>query len=312
MSNGSEWNEILEGSILEFRLLLVVEILSSICTLLILCYIVCDGRTTVIKAVHNHALLLIIVLSFCYIALDLPFTINSYRLGYDVFRSVAFCRWWYWVDYTLVGLSLLVTAVASLQRYILVFKGDLLRQHRTRWLLHYLPLLLCLIYCPLFYLVIIFFYPCPAIDGDLYCVSPCYTSNHVLITLDWTLHSVLPLAIIAVSNIVLVGWMMSAMRHFTHEQRAIWQRHRKMTLQLSAFATLYVIGWTPTTVIAFLEIYSVTDVHNPPPALNYLYYFSFFICPLQPLLCLVVMPEPIRFLRINVRRLMTRTIKTPV
>lgn len=304
------------GQRTEFILLLLVEIFSILCTLLIFLHVYFNWTTMISKALQNHAILLIVLISFAYIALDLPFTISSYRWGYDIYRTAFFCQWWYWIDDTLISLSLLITAIASLQRYILIFKSHLLRVRRTRWILHYLPLIAVVLYSPLFYLIVIFFYPCDksAMPGDsddaLYCSAPCYTGNTVLMNTDWILHSVLPLLVIILSHVVLIGWIICTMRPFQRGQTNMRKKQKKLTFQLLAFASLYFIGWTPSTIVSVLEAFGLTDLEEHMATLTYLYFMSYFICPLQPFICLFVLPEPILDIQDRIKHRLKRFGKT--
>ena len=284
---------------LAFILLLCIELLALLSTAFILIHVAFHWNLMFTKARHNHAILLLIVTSFAYIALDLPFTISSYRLGYDIVRGKLFCAWWYWLDYSLLAVSLFITATASVQRYILIFKAHLLRQSRARWLLHYIPLLLCLIYPPIIYLIAILFYPCSqlTIDDGPYCSSPCYTYNSILITLDWILHSALPLLTIVLAHLVLATWMLYSMRRLKQQQPIIWKRQKTLLLQLLAFGSLYVVGWAPATIVALLNIFFPDKIDDSVPIFTYLTFTGYFICPLQPLICLFVLTEPIRFIK---------------
>ena len=306
----------ISGHRIEFALLLLVEIFSILCALLILIHVYFHWSTMISKALHNHAVLLIVIISFVYTTLDLPFTISSYRLGYDIYRTAAFCQWWYWIDFTLIGLSLSITAIASVQRYVLIFKSHFLRARRTRWILHYLPLLAGLLYSPVFYVIVIFSYPCdnyPATqDGGLSCPFPCYSYDTVLINIDWILNSVLPLLVIVLSHVVLVSWIICSMRRFHRGQRNMRKKQKKLALQLLAFASLYFIGWTPSTIVSLCQAFTLIDFSQNDPILTYLYFMSYFICPLQPFICLFVLPEPILFIQERLKRLLPRLDRTSV
>jgi hypothetical protein len=308
----------ISGQRTEVALLLLVEIFSILCTLLIFVHVYFNWTTMITKALHNHAILLIVIISFAYTTLDLPFTISSYRLSYDINRTEFFCRWWYFIDYTLIGLSLLITAIASLQRYILIFKSHLLRVRRTRWILHYLPLIVGLLYSPLFYLIVIFLYPCDQSsisedsDDALYCSSPCYSYNTALINTDWILHSVLPLLVIVLSHVILISWIICTTQPFHREQTNMRKKQKKLTFQLLAFASLYFIGWTPSTIVSVLEAFALADLKEHMPTLTFLYFMSYFICPLQPFICLFVLPEPMLDIRDRIKQLLPRFGKTSV
>jgi hypothetical protein len=146
--------------IITFILLLIIEIPSILCTIFILIFVYFNWHLIMIKVLHNHAIFLLMIISLLYITFDLPFIISYYHLHYDRFRTRSFCLWWYWLDYTLVLISLFLTATASIQRHILVFNARWLHGTRRRWILHYIPLIFCIFYPSLFYFILIFFYSC--------------------------------------------------------------------------------------------------------------------------------------------------------
>ena len=299
----------------QFLLLLIVELISLMCTLLILIYTYFHWQAMVSKPIHNHAILLIILISFFYITLDLPFTISFYHLGYDIYRSLHFCQWWYWIDYTLIAMSLHVTAIASLQRYIFIFKHYLVRGHLTRWICHYFPLLSCMILSSVFYFIVIVLYPCENTydySEQFYCSSPCYTSSKIIIHFDWIINCILPMGITTFTHGIFISWMVCSMKTLNRQPRHIRKRHKKLTLQLFAFALLFIVGWTPSVIVSLTSLFSAHNIIDTIPGVEYLYYISYFICPLQPLICLFVLPEPIRCVQTKIRLCRDRSRKTVV
>lgn len=298
MENDNSSTSDISSSITEYSLLIVVELISIISILLIFIYVLFNWRQAFHRSLHTHGSLLIILTSFIYVTLDLPFTISSYRLGYDIYRTLNFCKWWYWIDYSLVAMSLLITATASVQRFVLIFKHNIFRTRRNRYLLHYFPLLFSVLYPQVFYAIVIFFNQCEyQEDNGFYCQSPCYSLNLVLINIDWTVHSIVPLLVIIISHAILFTWILVFVRTMTRQQQEIWKKQKKSTLQLLAFSILFVMGWAPSTTVSVLEAFFSVHFDYSIPGITYLYYISYFICPLQPLLCLLIFPEPIRFIR---------------
>ena len=132
---------------LTFVLLLTVEIPSIACVFLVLVYFFSHWDSMITKALPHHAIFLLLIVSFLYVTLDLPFIINHYyQRGCDNLRTPSFCSSWYWLDYTLLTSSLFLAATASVQRHILVFNAHSLRLRRKRWLLHYIPLIFSIVY----------------------------------------------------------------------------------------------------------------------------------------------------------------------
>jgi hypothetical protein len=298
---------------IQFALLLIVEIPAIPCTIFILFYLLQHWHTMISKALRKHAVLLLTIISWFYIILDLPLTINSYRLGYDSPRTPSFCRWWYWIDDTLIITSLFLAAVASVQRHILILNAHWLHFNRVRVVCHYIPLIICVLYPPIFYLIVIYFYPCEnSMDEYIqYCAVPCYSLDIVLFNIDWTMNTMIPICILIIANIGLVNRVIRSLRKFHRRQSLVWKRQRKLTLELLIISSLYAIGWGPSTILAVIQQLYLPNVTNGIPILSYLDYFSYFVCPLQPFICLTILPELVRLIKRCLRRVLTRSIVTP-
>jgi hypothetical protein len=295
-----------------FILLLIVEIPSILCTCFILIFFFFNWHSLMTKGLRNHVIFLLIVVSLLYITLDLPFIISYYHLGYDRFRTPSFCLWWYWLDYTVLVMSLILTATASVQRHILIFNSHCLRVRRKRWLFHFIPLIYCVIYPPFFYMICVFFYPCITTfdESNHFCSTPCYASTSVLYYFDWMFNTISPLVIIVAANITLVWRVICSMRKIRQRQSRTWQKQKKLTLQLLAFSSLYIVGWGPSTVISILEKFFFPKLFDERPDLYYINNSSYFVCPLQPLICFFALPDLAKFIKSKFgRRQSVRTIQ---
>jgi hypothetical protein len=85
-----------------------------------------------------------------------------------------------------------------------------------------------------------------------------------------------------------------------------------MTLQLFALSSLYVFGWAPSTVISILQSMELPNLLDDIPQLDYLNYLTYFVCPLQPFICLLALPELIKCVKHNVNRVTCRSAVTPL
>lgn len=287
-----------------YILLLTLEIPSIVCSIFVLIFFVSNWRLLMTKVLHNHAIFLLIIVAALYIAIDLPFTLSHYRLGYDHYRTATFCSWRYWLDYTLLTSSLLLTATASVQRHILVYHSSWLRIRGIRWLLHYLPLIFCVSYPAIFYLIVICFYPCTdRVDpARLSCPLPCYSASVTLFYVDWILHVICPMVVILLANLALICRVVHALEKFRHPQTRIWRKRRKLILQLLAFSTLYVIGWGPTIVISMVEMFFLSDLRDTSPNLFHMNNTSYFVKLFEPFICLFALPELFKFIKKKIRR----------
>ena len=288
-----------------FILLLIVEIPGVACMLFILPCFICHWSTMMTKARHNHGIFLLIVVSFVYAVADLPFSINTNRLGYDMPRTASFCLWWYWLDYQLLLMVRCLAATVSVQRHMMIFNSHWLRQHRKLWLLHYLPLIVSMMYPAVFYTVFIYLYPCTTAinENSLLCPLPCYTVTFMINQVDWIVNTIVPVLTIVAANLALAVRVMYSLRKFHRQRSRTRNRQKKLALQLFAFSSLFIIGWVPTTVVFAIEIYLVPDLFDRYPNLYYVGNSSYFICPLLPFVCLFALPEVIQFVK---RRLAQR------
>ncbi|CAF0924048.1 unnamed protein product [Adineta ricciae] len=309
--NTTVTDEVISGDPIKFILLLITEILSYLCTLLILSFLLFNWRSLIIKGLRNHFILSLVLVTFIYLTLDLPFTIQYYELGYDMHHSILFCLWWYWLDYTLVVICIFLTAAASIQRHILIFHAHWLHQYRLRWMLHFVPILACFVYPGVFYLVVMSIHPC-VYDESIYCPAPCYTENIILFNLDWILNTAFPLSTIILANITLIVRVIRSMKKTRRRPSLTWKRQRKLTLQLVALSSLFVLGWAPSTVVSIVQSFALPTLFSDIPELDYLNYLTYFVCPLQPFLCLFGLPELLKSLTTSFKLLFRRSRVNPV
>jgi hypothetical protein len=287
-----------------FILLLIVEIPSILCTCFILIFFFFNWHSLMTKGLRNHVIFLLIVVSLLYTTLDLPFIISYYHLGYDRFRTPSFCLWWYWLDYTVLVMSLILTATASVQRHILIFNSHCLRVRRKRWLFHFIPLIYCVLYPPLFYIIVVFFYPCVTIfdESSQSCPYTCYNNDYLLCYFDWIFHTICPVVVIVVANTTLICRVIYSMDKFRRRQSHTWKRRRKLTLQLVAFSSLYVMGWGPSVIISSLKTIFLPNLYDERPDLYYINNSSYFVCPLQPFICFFALPELLKLIRNKMKK----------
>ncbi|CAF1378888.1 unnamed protein product [Adineta steineri] len=297
-----------------FSILLFVEITSILCSLIILIYFFFHWKSMINKALQNHVVFLLIIVSLLYTTLDLPFTLNSQRIGYDYPQTVSFCRWWYWIDWTLLVNSLYLTAIGSIQRHILIFHNHLLQINRIRLKLHYIPLLFSIIYPATFYLITIYFYPCemPTYDYVQYCPYPCYCDNLILYTIDYMINTVFPVVIIIIANILLVCRVIHSMKKIRRNHFDIWKRQKKLTLQLLSISLLYIIGWGPVTVVSVIQMFFMPNIYDDIPDIYYVTFSIYFICTIQSFISLFALPELLNFIKKKLKQILSKETVTPV
>jgi len=84
-------------------------------------------------------------------------------------------------------------------------------------------------------------------------------------------------------------------------QRAIWQRNRKMVLQLSSISIMYIIVWIPSILCYLIAlIFQIAFAFDL--ASNVFIYFKYLTSLLCPFMCLVGLPEVLQ----SIKQIFTR------
>lgn len=262
-----------------FVLLLILGIPAITCAICILIFIYVHWYLVMVKTLHHHATFLLLLVSFLYITFDLPLTLNYIRLGYHWYRSIPFCLWWYWFDYCLLTTNLFVTATASVQRHILIYNSLLLNVRKRRWTLHYIPLIISVIYPMIFYSIFMFAYYCTVYFNysDGWCAYPCYIDHAILYNIDWICNTITPVLIIVFANVTLIFRTFRSMKKVRQQHQRTWERQKKLTLQLLSFSLIYVIVYLPTTIMAILRKLAFPNLYEERSKLYYVFHMYFCI-----------------------------------
>ncbi|CAF0978975.1 unnamed protein product [Adineta steineri] len=191
------------------------------------------------------------LINFIALTADLPMPIQFYRTSFVNPATAAYCTWWTFFEYSLNLISELLMAVISIQRHIFVFQPRLFDHRLKRYIIYYLPLLFCVVYPFIFYLIIIVFYPCDGtqwvFSSNLCGYANCYlVYNKVLTSFAWAMNNGLPSVTIFLANAMLVIRVVQQKRR---RQRLIsWKKQRHMTMQLLGISSLYMIAWIPCLI----------------------------------------------------------------
>jgi len=275
----------------KFVILLASQIPSIVITLVIFVFLLTHRSQMNIH--QNQALLLLLIVNFVALSADLPMPIHFYRTGFVSPATAGYCTWWTFFEYSLNLISELLMAVISIQRHIFVFQPRLLDYRLKRYILHYLPLLSCVIYPLIFYLIIIVFYPC---DGTQWVYSSnlcgyanCYlVYNKLLSSFAWAINNGLPTVIIFLANALLVIRVVQQKRR--RQQLISWRKQRRMTLQLLAISSLYMIAWIPSLIVGVGQRV-ISPTFLAQIQLDYLLDLIYIVCLYLPWVCYGSFPE---------------------
>jgi hypothetical protein len=249
---------------LQFWLLLIFGVSSLICSLFMI-YSYLSSRT-LRNALHNHAILLIIIINVILIVTDVSWMLDSLRnSGRAPLSTSSFCLTWWFIDDGLYSVQTGILAWASIERHILIFHSKYVVTKKQKIFYHYLPPLIILIYLLSFQASILIFPPCKHHFNfnEPECGSnPCYLSNYFLAIWDVVANNVFPTFIIAIFNIALFYRIIAQKKRL--RQPIQWRKHRRMSIQLLSISAVYLFLNLPMTVIALVQ-----TIHNTNPEVGF-------------------------------------------
>ena len=192
----------------------------------------------------------------------------------------------------------------SAERYLLVFHRNFI--HRHVLLMHYLPMILCIIYPLLLYVCLIFVYPCTnQFDFTLItCGGPCYFFESSLSTADQLINIALPLTAATIINITLLIRVLCQKRRM--KQQGMWKKNRRLVLQLLSFVVLHNLVWLPLLFATLIMLYGKVEdpffIQLNIDILPYGIYVVVLLCP-----CILIFSLPELWPTFLIRRISSRT-----
>ena len=238
----------------QFWILLILALLSLSCSLfLIVRFLV---NRSMISAVHNHIMLILILSNVLLIITDVSWMLDTLRNNGKVsFRTSSFCLSWWFFDYTLYTIQSVLLGWASIERHILVFHRNIMVTTSQKWFIHYMPMILLIVYLVCFRIGIIFFPPCEnSFDFNrIECgASLCYFEIGWLVIWDKLIHSVLPTFIITIFNVALM-YRIVAQKKRLH-QPIQWKKQIRISMQLIPISAIYLFLNLPMMIIYIIQI----------------------------------------------------------
>ncbi len=191
----------------------------------------------------------------------------------------------------------------SVHRYLLILHFHLYARAKYRLFFHYLPLISTIIYLMIFYIVVIFIYPCEnQFDfNQPVCGFPCYTNYTSISGYDVIAHTLIPSCIAIFLDISLTIRVISRKRVGLQQSQAQWCQHRKMIRQLLLLESLYSICQVPFDAIIFLQLFiTLPDsiVYIEIIYSNYLFWLLTLLLPFASIGC---MPEVINKIKNTIK-----------
>ena len=273
----------------QFWSYLVLDILSILCSLLVLYCLL--GDRTLRTALHNHIVILILMIGLVYELTDIPFILHFNYYSAPMFSGRAFYLIWVFIDYAFYSTQVALFAWATIERHILIFHEQWVSTKRKRFFIHYAPIGAILLYCQVYY-ILVYFGPFCTNSFDRFVAGgvfvPCVFDKTALGTWDLLVHQMIPTLLIIAFSIGLGARILWQKRKLN--QRMGWRKSRKMTIQLLSISALYLVFNAPWTALVFAFQYGLpADIAIP--AMSYAVYFYYYVVFLFPFVCCGSVPK---------------------
>lgn len=284
------------SSVIKFWILLIILIPSICLTFFVLVHLLIDR--TLRNGLHNHVIIVLLFIGFFCQLTNYPWMLYYYNKSDGWDRSPSFCLAAVFIDWAFYVTQTILFAWATIERHVLIFHERILGSKRRRFLLHYLPLIVLLLYCMIYYTNVIIFPPCENISDptSLQCIIMCIAFIEPLFFYEAFAHQIAPVFIIVIFSLLLLIRVICQKHQL--RQPIQWRKYRKMTIQLLSFSSLYLVFSLPLVIVFFFRIYG-----EPSPmiadAFDVTNFMSYFTSLFLPAVCSIAIPE----LRLKLRRI---------
>jgi hypothetical protein len=202
-----------------------------------------------------------------------PFLLYYLRWGMVLRESSTFCLFWTWIDTVTTGGSLHLVTWCCLERDLFVFHGTMMKKRLCLVVFHHIPLLVTVLYAPVFYANVVLFQTFCTNTWDYtlpVCGFACYLYFRVFVAIDVLFHFAFPSVIIILSNAVLLARVV--VQKMRHRQPVQWDRQRRLIIQLAFISVLFLICLSPLFIVGMIQAFWI-----PGFLLNIAYDYFFIL-----------------------------------
>ncbi|CAF1965449.1 unnamed protein product [Rotaria magnacalcarata] len=164
-----------------FWILLLFDVPSIICTLVVLFCVFQDRKLR--SSVKNHSFVLLLILGLAIQLVDVPFYLNFIVHSSVVPPTPSICVLWWFIDIGMYNGGVILLAWTAFERHIIIFYDRWISTRKGRIIVHYLPLLFLILYIFIFYIYAFYGFPCENTYGYTlpYCDgSPRYLHDPIM------------------------------------------------------------------------------------------------------------------------------------
>jgi len=144
-----------------------------------------------------------------------------------------------------------------------------------------------------------------------WCGGVCFEQNQIENLFHWLINNVLPICLIMILNIVLIIRVIRQ-KNRIKQNRSIWYRCRKLTIQMISISSIYLICFLPSGLIYVLRIL-LNDTQFGENALQIYFQYTFlFANALLPFVTLSLLPDLKKNIKLIFKRIIpnqTRNVK---
>ena len=239
---------------IKFYLFTISAIASILCTFYLFYHFISNIQLR--RSIHHHVIFLLLFITLLTIIIPIPFSISFFSHGYSLIQTNLFCSFWNFFQYSLSFSNLCLMTFTCFERHLFIFHNHLYQLKIHRIYLHYIPMIICLIYPFLFYALAIFATSCtPTYDYTyIFCIWPCYYNNgYWLGYYDLFVNNFSTNILIPFLSLMLLFRVMKQ-KHRMKQRVFQWRRDTKMLLQLLSISLLYIIFWLPNNLVSVIEV----------------------------------------------------------
>ena len=262
---------------------------SALCSIFVLYHLLMQRALRM--AANNHVVILMVSFGLIYEVTDMAWYIHFFRTGTPLSATPTFCRIWVFIDAAVYVIIAILMSWASIERHILIFHPNWIATKTKRFLVHYLPLLVCCAYPTLFYGLLFIVLPCSSpFDYTVATCNhySCVSSDPWVGVWDSVVNFILPVFVIVVFSVALLA------RVLYHKYRALgrieWRNYRKMAVQLLSISAIYFVFLLPPMLLYAAYTAGVSwDVGADYYSVSN--FFGYYVVLLTPFVCVISLPE---------------------
>ena len=274
---------------IRFGILLGFDIPSILCSIFLLYLLLTNEKLR--QALHNHIIIILLIVNLISQLVDNSFYLNYLRIGYVRPSSPILCVFWIIVAYQIYVMSTLLVALASIQRHILIFHHHCILTKKGRRWIHFFPMIILLLYS--------ITYGCVLVSLILTSEFPYDYNRPMCAELEkwikrypglsiWNLifNELLPTPIIVIFSIALLIRVIRQ-KHLVG-LTIIWRKQRKMTIQLFSISILFcLVNLPPILLHTSRWIRDEKDLPGNRHAQAYFSYLTYYQSVFLPFVCTI-------------------------